>query len=81
MPFYARIGQKVNYSVRKKGMNRNSKDKKVNKEGDKLHIMVENKQWNILNKKINGDEQEKYTEDLKVTQGNKRVTNKHKLLK
>lgn len=40
---------------------RNSKDKKINKEGEKLIKMIGERGWNILNGNIYGDEEGEYT--------------------
>lgn len=40
------------------GINRNSKDKKINKEDRRF---IEERSWSFLNGKMRGDGQEKYT--------------------
>ena len=60
--FNARIGEEGGWweieedNETRSGRNRNSKDKKINKDGRRLLELVEEKGWSVLNGKMTGDE-------------------------
>ncbi|XP_070157223.1 uncharacterized protein [Polyergus mexicanus] len=60
--FNARTGGRVNLGEEEEnGKNRNSKDKKSNREGRRLVEVLEETGWSIINGNIKGDEKGEYT--------------------